>query len=101
MFLNRSFCDKIAIMNQGNIVAFGSPQELKDKIGRKAVVYEYDESGELQTVEFSLTTQEGREKLAKAIIEHAPTKIHTQEATLEEVFFNVTGNKWSEHKEEH
>lgn len=94
-------CDKIAIMNQGTIVAFGSPQELKDKIGRKAVVYEYNQSGELQTVEFSLATKEGREMLAKAIVEHTPTKIHTQEATLEEVFFNVTGNKWFEHKEEH
>ncbi|MFA5596556.1 MAG: ABC transporter ATP-binding protein [Pusillimonas sp.] len=92
-------CDKIAIMNLGNIVASGSPQGLKDKIGRKAVVYEYDVEGEMQKVEFSLSTKEDREKLATLLREHEPIKIHTQEATLEEVFLSVTGNKWNNSKE--
>lgn len=92
-------CDKIAIMNQGNIVASGSPQGLKDKIGRKAVIYEYNVDGEMQKVEFSLSTKEDREKLAALLREHEPIKIHTQEATLEEVFLSVTGDKWNNSKE--
>jgi ABC-2 type transport system ATP-binding protein len=87
-------CDKIAIMNQGEIVAHGTPEELKNKLGKRTVTFEYNSDGKELCEEFALETQQDKERLAQMLLKHEPIRIHSQEASLEEVFLKITGSKW-------
>lgn len=93
-------CDRIAIMNQGEIIAQGTPKDLKNKIGKKKVIFEYKKEGQLASEEYCLETAKDRENLAKMLMEEEPVRLQTQEATLEEVFLKITGSKWKQTAEE-
>ncbi len=89
-----NLCDRLAIMNQGQIVACGTPESLKNKYGRNTALVDYLENGNSLTVELALNEDSDRNKLCSLIQSGMIKKIHTQEATLEEVFMRVTGDKW-------
>ncbi|OGK07897.1 MAG: hypothetical protein A2W80_00395 [Candidatus Riflebacteria bacterium GWC2_50_8] len=93
-------CDRLAIMNLGEIVACDSPQNLKNKYGRKAAAVEFTENGTSQTKDFSLEDKNDLAALAQIVSSGHLLKIHSQEATLEEVFMKVTGARWKSNSEE-
>ncbi len=89
-----SLCDRIAIMNKGEIVACGRPVELKSRFGRPTVLVTYLQNSQQCSRELALATDADRNNLAQLIRQHQISRMHTQEATLEEVFMNLTGGKW-------
>ncbi|MBU1108688.1 MAG: ABC transporter ATP-binding protein [Candidatus Riflebacteria bacterium] len=93
-------CDRLAIMNLGEIVACDSPQNLKKNFGRKAVIVEYLQNETKRTSDFSLESKQDLASLSQIISSGQLLKIHSQEATLEEVFMNVTGARWKSNSEE-
>lgn len=93
-------CDRLAIMNAGKIVACDNPGNLKKNYGRKAAIVEHIEKSERVESSFSLENKEELAKLAQLIAEGRVVKIHSQEATLEEVFMRVTGARWKSDAEE-
>ncbi len=96
-----NLCDRLAIMHLGNIVACGKSGELKKNYGSKSVKVEYQKvDAALESAEFSLESEEEKAKLAKIIESNQIIRMHSQEATLEEVFLNVTGSTWKESGEE-
>lgn len=94
-----SLCDRLAIMNLGEIVACDRPAALKAKFGKNTAQIEFKTATGLSTEEICLDLPAEREKLSRLISENQITRIHTQEATLEEVFMNVTGGKWNGQEE--
>jgi ABC-2 type transport system ATP-binding protein len=96
-----SLCDRLAIMHLGNIVACGKSSELKKNFGSKSVKVEYQNvDSTSETAEFSLESEEEKSKLAQIIEKNKILRMHSQEATLEEVFLNVTGSTWKESGDE-
>ena len=93
-------CDRLAIMNMGEIVACDSPENLKKCFGRKAVIVEHQQNNTKQTSDFSLENEQDLASLSQIISTGHLLKIHSQEATLEEVFMKVTGARWKSGPEE-
>lgn len=94
-----NLCDRLAIMHRGNIVACGNSRELKKNYGSDAIRIEYEENGKQKKAEFFLTNPEEKAKAACLISEKKVFKVHSQEASLEEVFLKVTGSSWKETEE--
>jgi fluoroquinolone transport system ATP-binding protein len=85
-------CDRVGFLLDGRIAAIGTPRSLRLAHGHRRVVVEHRVGGALRRVEFPLTepTDPGLvELLAGAAVE----TIHTQEASLREVFVAVTGGR--------
>jgi fluoroquinolone transport system ATP-binding protein len=84
-------CDRVAFIVDGKIAAIDAPRALKIQRGTRQVRVEYRQNGHREQREFALDTlgQDGTffDLLRSASIE----TIHTQEATLEDVFLHVTG----------
>ncbi|PKL41551.1 MAG: ABC transporter ATP-binding protein [Candidatus Riflebacteria bacterium HGW-Riflebacteria-1] len=93
-------CDRLAIMNLGEIVACDSPENLKKNYGRRAAAVEFVENDAVTTKDFSLEDKGDLASLAKIVSSGQLHKIHSQEATLEEVFMRVTGARWKSNSEE-
>ena len=87
-----TLCDRVAFLVNGKIVLTDSPRELKLRNSRKQVRVEYRENGQLLSREYPLKrlaeNQEFQSILSNAEIE----TIHTQEATLEDIFIQTTGH---------
>ncbi|MDN5278816.1 MAG: type transport system ATP-binding protein [Clostridiales bacterium] len=92
-------CDRLAIMHRGNIVACGNSSDLKKNYGRESILMDYQENDVIKTAEYSLTDEQQRKKAAELLASGRILKIHSQEASLEEVFLRVTGSEWHESEE--
>lgn len=111
--------DLIAVVNDGRIVALGSPRELKNLVGRKAIKIRFQDNEEcekaealmgkvfhgqriakkeddLLTIEISEILQANAllKELADADIE--PVEYTIAQASLDEVFITLTGGKTNE-----
>lgn len=88
-------CDRIAIMNKGSIVAIDTPEALKLKFGQKKVKLTLAglNGGPTEELDLPMDFSAG-EKITACLKEGRIIKMHSQEATLEEVFLNLTGDPW-------
>lgn len=90
MELADSLCDTVAFICDGVIAATDSPDALKLAYGKRAVTVLYKESGEEHTKTFDMNDTAA---LAAFLPTVALVKLHSQEATLEEIFLRVTGKE--------
>jgi fluoroquinolone transport system ATP-binding protein len=86
-------CDRVAFIVDGEIAAIDSPRELKIRQGERKVRVEYRENGHLARREFSLDGLAENEQFLVLLREHHIETIHTEEATLEDVFVAITGRR--------
>lgn len=84
-------CDRVAFVNDGKIILIDSPQKLKLEYGQRSVKVDFKEDGKLKTEHISLTDREGQIKLQNLVETGNIITIHSQEATLEEIFISVVG----------
>lgn len=97
MFVAEQLCDRVAFINEGKIVAMDTPRDLKLKYGEKSVKIEYKEpnenskSTELKKQILFLDNKEDMDLLNKITKRYNVQTIHTQEATLEQIFIKLTG----------
>lgn len=93
MTVAEQLCDRVAFLVEGKIPVCSNPEELKIKYGKKTVKVEYFEKDEIKVREFPM---EGI-KESKELFEIMRTKeirtIHSQEATLEDIFIKLTGKE--------
>ena len=107
-------CDRLAIMNEGNLVALGTPAELKSEIGGDVILL--DAAGDADSLaqhirnRFHVATtvlgnqvrieQEGGHRFVPDVVEAFPGEIQAisvSKPALEDVFIHRTGHKfWSE-----
>src|SRR5215469_3310748 len=110
-------CDRLAIMNEGNLVALGTPAELKSEIGGDVILLDAardaDALAEHIRNRFHVATtvlgnqvrieQEAGHRFVPDVVEAFPGEIQAisvSKPALEDVFIHRTGHKfWSENGE--
>jgi len=90
MELADSLCDTVAFIYGGIIAAKDSPDALKLQYGKREVLVIYRENGEEKSKAFDM---EAREDLSSFLAKVELIKLHSMEATLEEIFLRVTGKE--------
>lgn len=85
--------DRVAFMNEGKIVALDTPENLKLKYGKRAVKVRIREDGEIKEEIIPLSETDAGERLKAAVGVEGLMTIHTEEATLENIFIELTGRR--------
>ena len=85
-------CDRVAFVVDGRIVALDAPAELKIARSRRLVRVDYrGPDGTLQTDEFPMDGLADDPRFHDVLRAHHVETIHSREASLDEVFVDVTG----------
>lgn len=110
-------CDRLAILNEGNLVALGTPTELKSEIGGDVIMLDAAHDASLLAdhirARFHVETtvmgnqvrieREGGHRFVPDVVEAFPGEIQAisvSKPALEDVFIHRTGHKfWSEESE--
>jgi ABC-2 type transport system ATP-binding protein len=85
--------DRVAFINEGNIVALDTPENLKLKLGKRALKIKTKTEGGFQEEVLPLDDTKTPQKTKELLESKDVATVHTQEATLEEVFIKLTGRK--------
>lgn len=88
-------CDRVAFIARGKIELVDRPSDLKLRYGEATVRVEIEEDGGSNRQDFPLPGLGNDAAFWKLLREQRIRTIHTQEATLEEVFIRVTGEELS------
>ena len=89
-------CDRVAFVVDGEIVALDTPAELKIARGQRRVRVEYrGENGRLDTAEFPIDGLADDPAFHMLLRNHHVETIHSSEASLADVFVEVTGRRLS------
>jgi fluoroquinolone transport system ATP-binding protein len=86
-------CDRVAFIVDGRIALIDSPRELKIRQGERKVRVEYRKNGGTETNEFPLEGLGSDEGFLRLLRQEQIETIHTEEATLEDVFIQATGRR--------
>ncbi|MCZ6726360.1 MAG: ABC transporter ATP-binding protein, partial [Acidobacteria bacterium] len=84
-------CDRVAFIVDGRIDLIDSPRELKLRHGEHRLRVDYLEDGRLESREFLLAGLGDNEGFFRLLRGADVQTMHTLEATLEDVFIQVTG----------
>lgn len=91
MFIADELCDRVGFIIDGELKLIDSPRNLKLQYGKKFVEVEYKDGDETKKETLSLMEEKERLKLNHIINSKEIELMHTKEATLEEIFIQVTG----------
>ena len=90
-------CDRVAFMNAGRIAALETPYLLKQEYGKRALVAEVAApDGKLVRSEIPLDTGDTPQAVDGLFKEGRVVTLHSEEATLEDIFIKITGRRLSE-----
>ena len=84
--------DRVAFINKGKIVALDTPLNLKQKFGKRALkVKVLKEDGALDDKTVLLDEKDTPEKIYEIFKKDRIVTVHSEEATLEDIFIHLTG----------
>ena len=86
-------CNRIAFISAGKIVALDTPDNLKMAHGQKSLQVRLKDG---QRLMIPLDDQDSGEKIKQLVTSGQIRTLHSAEATLEEVFIQITGRKLTE-----
>jgi fluoroquinolone transport system ATP-binding protein len=86
-------CDRVAFIVDGRISVIDAPRELKLRAGERRVRVEYRENSRTERREFPLDGIGANEAFLELLRRERIETIHTEEATLEDVFIRTTGRR--------
>jgi ABC-2 type transport system ATP-binding protein len=84
---------RVAFINEGCLHALDTPENLKLKHGRRRVKVRRREGDGVREEEVDLDAADSGEKLKAAVDAEGLMTIHTEEATLETIFIQMTGRR--------
>ena len=85
-----SLCDEIAFINNGQLVAKGTPKSLKKEYGSNEVDISYINDQGLEVCEtFSIEDEDVFSKIGNIHSKKKVLSIHSKEATMKDVFLSV------------
>jgi fluoroquinolone transport system ATP-binding protein len=93
MFLADALCDRVAFIIDGEIKLIDSPKNLKLQYGQKMVDIEYIDDGKIVKETLKTVDEMGRKRIGDIVNNYDIRTMHTKEATLEEIFIQVTGRE--------
>jgi fluoroquinolone transport system ATP-binding protein len=89
-------CDRVAFVVDGQIVALDTPTELKIARSRRLVQVDFrGENGRLDSAEFAMDSLADDPGFHDVLRNHHVETIHSKEASLDDVFVEVTGRRLS------
>jgi fluoroquinolone transport system ATP-binding protein len=91
MTIADELCDRVAFINDGVLVGMDTPRNLKLQYGEKSVMIEYIKEGVVNREVIFIDRQEDIIKLNSLLNAGQIQMIHSQEATLEQIFIKLTG----------
>lgn len=91
MDVAEQLCDRVAFINEGTITAIDRPKSLMVQYGKPMVRIEYEKQGALLSEKLPLDTLKDNPVFMDILKHHQILTIHSQEATLEEVFILLNG----------
>lgn len=84
--------DRVAFINNGKIVAIDAPLNLKTKFGKRGLKIKLQrEDGEIFEKEIILDKDESLEEILMTFKNEKVITVHSEEATLEDIFILITG----------
>ncbi|HRK88233.1 MAG TPA: ABC transporter ATP-binding protein, partial [Anaerolineales bacterium] len=84
-------CDRVAFIVDGKLNVIDSPRELKLRYGKPEVRVEFGLNGKTEQRDFELAGLADNAEFLKLLREGGVRTLHTQEATLENIFIQMTG----------
>ncbi|NLC32086.1 MAG: ABC transporter ATP-binding protein [Clostridiales bacterium] len=91
MFIADELCDRVAFIIDGEIVLIDTPSSLKLQYGQKLVVITYLKDDQVVKETLKTTDEKDRLRIGEVVNLYEVQTMHTKEATLEEIFIQVTG----------
>ncbi len=91
MHIADELCDEVAFIHDGKISLIDSPRNLKLQYGEKFIRVEYRDQDNLKKENLSMIEEKDKQRLNQLIAAGHIETLHSQEATLEEIFIKVTG----------
>ena len=89
--------DRVAFMNQGKIVALDTPDNLKQQYGKRALKARVsNKNGKLESREIDLDTPRTADDIHGLFAKEKVVTLHSEEATLEDIFIKITGRRLTE-----
>ncbi len=90
-------CHRVAFMNQGKIAALDTPRNLKQQFGKRCLVAEVaGPGGGLEKREINMDSADTAHAVEDLFRKEKVITIHSEEATLEDIFIKVTGRRLAE-----
>lgn len=91
MHIADELCDRVAFIVDGKLSLTDSPRELKLRYGKADVRVEFGLNGKHEQRDFALAGLADNAEFLKLLREGSVRTLHTQEATLENIFIQMTG----------
>lgn len=86
-------CDRVAFIVDGELKQLDSPYQMKQRYGKARLSVDYDGDGGLMSAEFEMHDLGNNPDFLSLIKQHEIRAMHSQEASLAQVFIAVTGKK--------
>jgi ABC-2 type transport system ATP-binding protein len=84
-------CDRVIFLNEGQIVANDTPARLKQQHGKSLIEAGLKDGDDIKSVSLPLYDPQTADQIAHWIREQTLVTIHSQEATLGQVFIELAG----------
>ena len=97
MFDADELCDRVSFIVDGRLELTDSPRNIKQLGGKRLVRVEYDKDG-IQSDEFPIEGLAENHKFIEVLKHNHIRSIHSKEATLDDIFIQVTGKKLVNHE---
>ncbi len=91
MYAAEELCDEVAFLHEGKTIAKDSPRNLKLKYGEKVIKADVRDNGHLSRELLSPEKESDTERLKQLLLAGKVETLHSQEASLEEIFIEMTG----------
>lgn len=85
--------DRVAFINEGKISVIDTPEDLKHEHGKRILKVRYRVDEEVKEEELSLEDSEMSKRIDEINAKYKVLDMHTEEATLEDIFIHFTGRK--------
>ena len=86
-------CDQVAFIIDGEIKLIDSPEKLKLRYGKRRVRVEYEDGPANASKEYALENIGYNQEFIQLLREKPVRTLHTQEASLEDIFIETTGRR--------
>ncbi len=93
MFIADELCDRVAFIIDGEIRLIDAPKNLKLQYGQKLIDIEYVKDGKAVKETLKTVDELDRKRIGEIVSNYEIQTMHSKEATLEEIFIQVTGKE--------
>ncbi|MBN2852565.1 MAG: ABC transporter ATP-binding protein [Clostridia bacterium] len=91
MYIADELCDRVAFIIDGVIKLIDTPRNLKLQYGQKLIDIEYINNGKVIKETLKTIDDHDRKRIGEIVNNYDIQTMHSKEATLEEIFIQVTG----------